>query len=380
MKQYRVPFFTRLRDQLQGEGIGLKVAYSGPPASEWARRDNAELPDDFGVRVRGYRFLHERLLYQPLIKEIAHADLVIVEHANKHILNHILLLLRAAGLKRIGFWGLGNNKQADQSRFSEWYKRTTIRCTDSYFAYTEAVAREVGEWGVPIEKITVVHNAVDTRGFARQIGLVRDDELALARRQLGIRSDAPTGLFCGMLDTVKGVPFLMECCKIVKRELPEFHLILLGGGVEQDTIKQLVQALPWVHMLGPKFEREKAVFFKLSDLFLLPGRVGLVILDSFAAGLPLITVRIPIHGPEIEYLEDGRNGFMVPRDPATFATVVIRVLKDRALLQRLKQGAARSAERFTIDVMVDNFRSGIHRCLDDESSRSRYKREVRCQS
>ena len=41
----------------------------------------------------------------------------------------------------------------------------------------------------------------------------------------------------------------------------------------------------------------------ISDVFLLPGKVGLAILDAFA----VLTTRLDIHCPEIEYLEEDRN-------------------------------------------------------------------------
>src|SRR5207249_2868195 len=182
--------------------------------------------------------------------------------------------------------------------------------------------------------------------------------------QYGISSTASVGLFCGMLDPVKSVPFLIDCCRIIRERMQRpFHLILVGGGSEQDRVQHIIKDLPWVHAVGPRFGREKATFFKLSDVFLLPGRVGLVILDAFAAGLPLITVQIPIHGPEVEYLENAVNGFMVPRNDETYAETVVQVLGDSPLLLRLREGALRSAEKYTVDAMVENFRAGVMRCL-----------------
>jgi L-malate glycosyltransferase len=364
MKRYRVPFFVKLHGQLRADGIQLRVAYSQAPKSEQARGDNADLPDDFGVKVKGYWSPGERFLYQRLWREIACADLIIVEHANKHLVNHLLLLLRVAGQRRLGFWGLGANKQADRSRFSEWYKQITVRWADLYFAYTAAVAREVTAWGVPQDRIITVQNAIDTREFQAHIHAITNSKLDAVRAEYGIRPDSSVGLFCGMLDPVKSVPFLIDCCRIIKeRMLRPFHLLLIGGGREQDAIQHLIKGLPWVHAVGPRFGLEKAVFFKSSDVFLLPGRVGLVILDAFTAGLPLITVQIPFHGPEMEYLEDGVNGFVVPRNAAIYANTVVRLLQDSASLVRLKEGALRSAEKYTVDAMVENFRAGVMRCF-----------------
>ena len=45
---------------------------------------------------------------------------------------------------------------------------------------------------------------------------------------------------------------------------------------------------------------------------LLPGAVGLGVLDSFAFDVPLVTVDLPYHGPEIDYVRDGENGVKLP--------------------------------------------------------------------
>ena len=369
MKHYRVPFFTRLHQELLSDGIDLHVAYSSPPLSEAAKGDNSHLPRTFSSEVPAIWAFRERIVYQPLLAQIARADLVIVEHANKHILNHLLILSRTLRIKRFALWGLGSNKQMDRSRVSEWYKRMTIRQTDWYFAYTTSVASEVAQHGIPAERITAVQNAVDTSELRAQIASCTHAEVDELRSRCGIDRDAPVGIFCGMLEPVKGVPFLIESAKRVRSQIPEFHLFLVGGGRHLSDVERMAAQTSWIHVVGPKFGREKALLLKAADIFLLPGRVGLAILDCFAAQLPLLTVRLAIHGPEIEYLQQGVNGFMVEPDEATYASTVVRILRDPSLLQRMRDGAAHSAGKYSVESMVANFRSGIIKCLSADCAR-----------
>src|SRR5439155_20640401 len=67
----------------------------------------------------------------------------------------------------------------------------------------------------------------------------------------------------------------------------------------------------WIKYIGPKFDQEKVPYFMLSKLFLMPGVVGLAVLDAFALAVPLVTTAVPGHGPEIDYLDDGTNGILV---------------------------------------------------------------------
>lgn len=56
-----------------------------------------------------------------------------------------------------------------------------------------------------------------------------------------------------------------------------------------------------------------ALLLENADVHVIAGEVGLAIVHGFAFGLPMITCRPtpdgPYHGPEIEYLKDGYNGF-----------------------------------------------------------------------
>ena len=108
----------------------------------------------------------------------------------------------------------------------------------------------------------------------------------------------------------------------------------------------------------------------MADVLLNPGLVGLGILDSFAAGLPIITTADAKHSPEIAYLVDGENGLRVTGDSRVFAAAVSRTLRDPGLLHKMKQGAQACADRYTIENMVENLKRGILRCLEIPASQS----------
>ncbi|MGB2673194.1 MAG: glycosyltransferase [Candidatus Acidiferrum sp.] len=186
IKRYRKPFYDRLYSALRHEGVELRVVYSAPPLSEAQKQDNCELPREYGVRVRSYLFGRRRLLFQPAFKEIAAADLVVIDQANRFILNHFLLLLSLFKLKRIAFWGLGENLQADRSRFSEWYKERTLGWVHWWFAYTEGTAHYLQQHGVPAAKITAVQNSVDTRKMQNCLKNLSSNAKAALRAKLGI--------------------------------------------------------------------------------------------------------------------------------------------------------------------------------------------------
>jgi glycosyltransferase involved in cell wall biosynthesis len=352
MNRYRVPFYTLLHKALAEREIELSVAYSDQNSDERPKNDTCDLPVEFGRKVPGYWFGRERVLVQPLLGAAMRADLVIVEQANKFALSHLLLALSRLGLKRV----------------SEWYRRKSLKWVSWWFAYTRSSADYLVDQGAPAERVTVVQNAVDTQQLKAQIASFSDFQVCEAKGRLGIGPNDHVGLYCGMLHPVKSIPFLLESAGLIRKQLPGFHLIVVGGGPELAWLQELALRNPWLHVAGSLFGADKALMFRISDLGLQPGRVGLVILDCFAAGLPLLTTQIPIHGPEIDYLENGINGLMTEHDTARFAEATVALLKDGPRLERLRSTSRKAAGKYSIEAMVNNFCDGISSCLQMSSA------------
>jgi glycosyltransferase involved in cell wall biosynthesis len=363
MKQYRAPFFDRLYHALRREGIDLKVAYGLPPEGKLRNSDESELSCRFGVKVANDWMLNGKLLYQHVMQEALDADLVIVEQANKHIVNYLLMLLSSLGVKKMAFWGHGYNRQADVQGFSEWAKKKMWNKVDWWFAYTHGTAAYLASHGVPPEKITSVQNSFDTEGFRNELDGVSETALRAEKSIMGISDDARLGLFCGSLYNDKRLDFLLDAAHSIKQRRPEFELLLVGGGALSGLAEKAAREHRWVHYAGPLFGIRKAVYFKMADFFLHPGALGLAILDSFAAGMPVLTTENPKHGPEIEYLENGVNGLITPFDVKTFSDAAAGLLDDSEALALLAKGASASAGRYSLDAMVNNFKCGIVECL-----------------
>jgi glycosyltransferase involved in cell wall biosynthesis len=366
MKQYRLPFYARLHESLRAEGMQLRVAYSGPAQEELGKRDNCELPREYGLKVKGSWLLKKRMLYQPVLREIHSANLVISDLSNKLVLTHYLLLLSRMGIKRVAFWGHGENKQASSSFFLERYRKRTLHWVTWWFAYTAGAAEYVHRQGFPNSRITAVQNSVDTRQIQECLQRFDTNARAALRASLEIPPAAPVGIFVGTLQKIKSLPFLLEACLRIREKVDDFHLVVVGGGAEEEQIRQSGAQHAWMHFIGPKFEQEKARLLGIADLFLLPGAVGLAILDAFAAGLPLVTTSVPMHGPELEYFEQHGNGVMTACEVEAYADAAVRLFLNPQELRFLQDGARSTGQKYSIEAMAENFRNGIALCLAGE--------------
>jgi L-malate glycosyltransferase len=362
MKHYRVPFFTKLHEALRQDGIELVVAYSAQNRKQATRGDSAELPPEIGRKVPGYWFA-DRFLYQSLWKDVFSADLVIVGNENKYLINPFLLLLSACRLKTVAFWGLGPNMHPDRTAFSEWIKEKMVRSVDWWFAYTETIADYLRRRGMPADRVTNVQNATDTLDLRRQLSEIQADEAALAKAALTGSGSSKIGIYCGFLGEIKAIPMLVEAARLVRKRCSDFHLVIVGSGPDREWLEQAVAGEPWIHYMGSQFGKESAMLYRLADVFLLAGTAGLAIVDSFAAGLPLIATQLPTHPPEISYLRDGENGRLTTHTAAALADAVVEVLTKPELMACLRRGAERAGSQYTIEAMVENYRVGVNQCF-----------------
>jgi glycosyltransferase involved in cell wall biosynthesis len=362
MKHYRLPFFTSLHEMLRQDGIELRVAYSAQNRRQATRGDSAELPLEIGRKVPGYWFA-DRFLYQSLWKEVFRADLVIVGNENKYLINPFLLLLSALRLKTVAFWGLGPNMHPDRSAFSEWIKEKMVTSVDWWFAYTETIADYLRQHGMPADRVTNVQNATDTVDLRRQLSEIQGDEAAQAKVALTGSDSSKIGIYCGFLGEIKSIPMLVEAARLVRQRCPDFHLVIVGNGPDRKWLEEAITEDPWIHYMGSQFGRKSAMLYRIAEVFLLAGTAGLAVVDSFAAGLPLIATQLGTHPPEISYLRDRENGRLTAHTATAFADAVVEVLATPELMASLRRGAERAGSQYTIEAMAENYRAGINQCF-----------------
>jgi glycosyltransferase involved in cell wall biosynthesis len=369
IKQYRAGFFAGLHKRLAQDGIGLKVVYSEPNSLEALKRDFVEVEDGIGTKVPSDWLFSNRVVYQHAWRQLKGADLVIVEHASKHVLNYLLFASRLLNSRKVAFWGHGFHPNG--TRMGKVLRQRMLHLPDWWFAYTSRTVRFLLANGVPSEIVTNVQNAIDTDGLANAAESVNEGQVAALRRSLGLPEGAPVALYCGSLYSSKHLPMLIASCALVRSSSPDFHLVVVGDGPDRQTVIDAASRYPWVHYVGPKFGEARAPYFRIADLLLNPGLVGLGILDAFAAGVPVLTTDIPIHCPEIEYLEDGYNGVITRHDVVTYADAVVGTLANQDLLAHLRQGARQSGRKYTLKNMVEHFAGGVKNCLEIRRSSPR---------
>jgi L-malate glycosyltransferase len=365
LKQYRVPLFELMGEQLENQGHELRVVCGSPPAHELSKGDNVFINQGYCIVENSHWFLNGKLHYLP--KSLTHilwADLVITEQANRHIHNYLLIILRLLGLKHFAYWGHGRNRQGNSDGLRERIKRKLSKQCDWWFAYTQGVANYILAMGYPKSKITVLNNSVDTSEFSQLLALQTQDKIKNFKKQLGIKKNARIGLYCGSLAIEKNIEFLLTATMLIQQKNPDFILLIVGDGKDRKLVENFAKTHSYIKYLGPLFGEKKALALKSSEFLLCPGLVGLAILDAFTSALPLITCVSTKHGPEIEYLEQNVNGIITIANEECFAKAVYETLASPETLKSLQENALISSNKFSIENMAIQFVSGIQQFIE----------------
>lgn len=203
--------------------------------------------------------------------------------------------------------------------------------------------------------------AIDTVNLKEQLATVSSGEINDLKSELGI-TGSQIAIFCGGMYAEKRIDFILESCYIIKKAVPEFQMLFIGSGEMAPLVKQASETSGWIHYLGVKSGIERIKYFKIAQIQLMPGAVGLGILDSFALETPIITTSCGTHGPEIEYLENGTNGIITAENIEAYTQTIIEILKTEKYLE-LIDGCKTSANIYTVEAMVKNFAGGVLKCL-----------------
>ncbi len=366
LPHYRIEFFNLLRVELAKENIELNLIYgkssttykSGPEFNvlEWGKV----------VKNKIIKIGKGQLCWQPLTQYVKGQDMIIVEKSNKLLLNYFLIAARKFWKFKLGFWGHGRNLQEKSNSWSNKFALLFLKQCDWWFAYTNSVKEYLIKNKYPANKITIVQNAIDTKSLQERYFEITDEEIHAMKNHLGIQGEH-VAIFCGGMYANKRLDFLLETCYRIKKAIPDFHMIFVGAGEDAYKIEKAAGDNHWMHYVGAKKGLDRVIYFKISSIQLMPGLVGLGILDSFALQTPIITTNYEYHSPEVEYLVNGQNGVVTENTLEEYSQTIIEILKNNKYFD-LIDGCKISAQKYTIEKMVSNFKSGILQCLGSGNS------------
>lgn len=188
-------------------------------------------------------------------------------------------------------------------------------------------------------------------GYASNTLAVASD--ALDDHVPGYDTTRPVILFIGRLVPIKGLDVLLDYFEAVQKTLPAAELVIIGDGPERPLVEAAVARNSSIHWRGALVD-EPAIAEQMKDArcVFIPGASGLSVMHAFAYGKPYLTLGDDdiLHGPEIDYLKDGINGYLLSGYFEDNTAKIAALLNKPQLYNDLSQHARATAKAHSIEL------------------------------
>ncbi len=286
-----------------------------------------------------------------------------------------VLLARALGLPLIGSYHTELTAYADlRSGRPELAGAMAMavsafyRACDVVLSPSAASDSALSEIGMPAERTLRWDRGVDTSRFDPSL---RDPSL-LARGGEGsgsgggVPDTAINVMYSGRITREKGAELLADTFLRAHAREPRLHLVLAGGGPEQERLRERVGS-EHTTFLGWLSGSDLARAYASADMFLFPSATdtfGQVILEAQASGLPVIAVA---QGGPVSLIEHRVSGLLCPADADALADAVLEVARSPLLRERLTVAGLASVRTRTWERALARLGEGYARVLFAEA-------------
>lgn len=337
---YRIPFFRILSEMLNRRGLDLSVASS------------SALPETDRIGFRHRRALTSKggLPALQLIHRTRPTVLVLPHSLRFAPVAAVTRTLQCRGRRQL-FWGsgmarrYGEGEARDRRLVADSARRMMLSVCDHYLSYTDLSTANLMLGGYDPERITTLNNSVEALATA-------EEAAAAQRTPLQV-------LFVASLVEDKEPLRAVEIVDKLRQIEPAAALHIVGDGPLRPQCEHAAecrQSVQYHGALRGQLLRDLAL---ASDIAVIPGRIGLAVLEMASAGLPMATFAASLHCAEITYLKDGINGLLLSGSPYAAAKELRNLLTDRPAMERMRSEALTTASRYTVEDMAANFADGI---------------------
>ncbi len=262
---------------------------------------------------------------------------------------HAAATIRAAGRK--GPWLRIVHRRVDFRLPERGMSIRKYAEADLVIALSKAIETVLVASGIEGRKIRVIPSAVDLSAFGGSPSPGFKDRLF---RDYAI---PPASILVGSLMALvphKDPLNLIAAAEIAVRADKRCHFFMAGEGPLLKDARAMTRRLGLegrIHLPGQC--QDNADLLRAFDLFVLPSRqegLGSALIEAMACGLPVVGTDA---GGIPELIENGRNGFVVPReDPAALAEAILRLAGDDPLRNRMGSASMEMSRRYSTERMA----------------------------
>lgn len=228
-----------------------------------------------------------------------------------------------------------------ESALHAYFQMFSQRCS-AVIAPSRSAAEVMQTWGIQ-GRVVVIPSGIE-------LGQFRRSDYDTTRSKLGIPPQAVVGAYVGRISWEKAVDRLVRIFATLQDEVPQLHLLLVGGGPSLDECRRLVRTLDMeerVTFTGPISYEQISGPLSLADFFVsasVSEMQGLTFIEAAAAGLPAIGVDSP---GVADMIVEGETGFLAADNDLSIGLRIMRMARDGEMRAEMGRAAARFSQRYS---------------------------------
>lgn len=307
---------------------------------------NNPIPIEFDCSVVPFRFFN----YKREIERVKPDVIIFFILLKDRMIWPLMHWLKLRGMPFV-YWNKGINLEVANPWFRNQFFYYIHNLSSALILYSKHNIKDIKPKNR--SKVFIAHNTVNFTSFPA-VSEAKEE----LKKEFGIPFRKVV-LFVGRMRPVKKVEHLIEIFNELNE--PDAGCVIVGDSMDYNIPGMIRNSN--IKYLGEVHDPQNlqiSKLFKLSDLFCIPGDVGLGLNQAFYWGLPVVTEdgRQP---PEIYNLVNGRNGFIVPENNvAELKQKLLLLLRDDALRAELSRNAR---EDILGEASIETMFSGFRDCL-----------------
>lgn len=243
-------------------------------------------------------------------------------------------------------WGSDIVILPKKSKIIKLVTKYTLKKAHAVLCDAYHMAKSLEDLGTNKDKIKIIFYGVDLKKF----------DLEKLKKEFK-RSDAtPTVITVRGLEPRYDPETIIKSAPLVLKEFSNAKFAIIGDGSQRQYLDGLAKSLNChqnIDFLGRKLHEELPRYLVSSDIYvstsLADGGLGSATAEAMSCELPVVVIDF---GDNTKWVEDGKNGFVIPpRDHEKLALKITELLKNNDLREKMgKLNRKIIEERLNLDV------------------------------